>query len=253
VVDQWLALAIGNSRLHWARFAADCFQAVGDQRLLETRHTPHCEPDHPLVWPWPDAPQLPLFILSVVPAQTALWQQHGTVLTQIPLGNAYPGLGADRACTLWGALQIYGGPALVIDCGTALTFTGADAEHNLVGGAILPGMGLQCQALAQGTALLPSLASLEVPPDRWAANTPDAMRSGILWTLVAGMRDFIEDWLQQFPNSQIVMTGGDADRLYAALSQQHPGLAGAVILDPDLMFWGMRALAWSNYPPEPIG
>jgi type III pantothenate kinase len=243
--DQWLALAIGNSRLHWAWFNAD--------RLIQTCHTSHIEPGQPLIWPWPDAAQLPLFILSVVPAQTTLWQKYGTLLTQIPLGNAYAGLGADRACALWGAFNVYGSPALVIDGGTALTFTGGDAQRHLVGGAILPGLSLQLQSLARGAALLPSLVSAAEPPDRWSTNTPDAIRSGILWTVVAGIRSFIDDWLQRFPDSRIVMTGGDADRLYAGLIRQHPVPAAAVIVDPDLVFWGMQALAWSNYRREPVG
>jgi type III pantothenate kinase len=245
VGDQWLALAIGNSRLHWAWFNAD--------RLIQTDHTPHIEPGQPLIWPWSDASQLPLFILSVVPAQTALWQESGTLLTRIPLDNAYAELGADRACALWGAFNVYGSPVLVIDGGTALTFTGGDAQRSLVGGAILPGLSLQVQSLARGTALLPSLASADEPPDRWATNTSDAIRSGILWSVVAGVNGFIEDWLQRFPDSRIVMTGGDAERLYAGLIRQHPEPAAAVIVDSDLVFWGMRALAWSNYQPEPVG
>jgi type III pantothenate kinase len=195
---------------------------------------------------------LPLYILSVVPAQTALWQPHGTVLGPIPLGNAYAGLGADRACALWGALKVYGQPALVIDAGTALTLTGADAQGHLVGGAILPGLGLQFQSLGQATALLPDLRPdlRQNPkvklPDRWATNTPEAMNSGVLWTLVAGLNGFIEDWLGRFPDSKIVLTGGDADRLCAGLSRQHPEQADAVIVDPNLVFWGMRDVAWSN-------
>ena len=52
-----------------------------------------------------------------------------------------------------------GFPMLVIDAGTALTFTGADANQCLVGGAILPGLRLQLASLGQKTGQLPLLES----------------------------------------------------------------------------------------------
>lgn len=52
---------------------------------------------------------------------------------------------------------------LVIDAGTALTFTAADADQRLVGGAILPGLGLQRSSLAQKTATLPRVELLPSP------------------------------------------------------------------------------------------
>ena len=86
-------------------------------------------------------------LASVVPSQTALWQIYPNVhiinLDQIPLQGVYPTLGIDRALALWGAGKTWGFPMLVIDAGTAMTFTGADANQCLVGGAILPGLGLQ--------------------------------------------------------------------------------------------------------------
>jgi len=67
-------------------------------------------------------------------SQTALWQTypdvHVITLNQVP--PVYPTLGIDRALALWGAGETWGWPMLVIDAGTALTLTGADADHCLV-------------------------------------------------------------------------------------------------------------------------
>jgi type III pantothenate kinase len=158
----------------------------------------------------------------------------------------YPTLGVDRALAVWGAIAIVGSPVLVIDAGTACTFTGADAQNRLFGGAILPGLRLQLQSLKQGTAALPRVDLAQhhsnVLPPRWAMDTQAAIASGILYTLVAGILDFMSDWWQQFPNSPVIMTGGDRQLLHSILIDQFPDLAGKLTLDSNLIFWGMRSV-----------
>ena len=190
------------------------------------------------------SPQLPLYIASVVPQQTALFKTypHTQVVTldHIPLTGIYPTLGSDRALALWGAGVTYGFPCLVIDAGTALTFTAADADKRLVGGAILPGLGVQLHSLVQKTAALPEVNLPQKLPQRWAKGTPEAIVSGVIYTVIAGVRDFIEDWWQQYPDSQIVLTGGDGALLLSWLlvKDQEAGIK----VDPNLVFWGMRSL-----------
>ncbi|HEY9617521.1 MAG TPA: pantothenate kinase, partial [Microcoleaceae cyanobacterium] len=228
----WLALMIGNSRLHWAQFA--------DQDLLQTWDTPYLTPAnsqppilHPSAPPTSSFPSsLPhpseLWIASVVPQQTQLWQAYPQAqfitLEQVPLAGMYPTLGIDRALAVWGAIMTLGSPVLVIDAGTALTFTGADAQKRLVGGAILPGLRLQFHSLGQSTAALPLVDWQETAtlPSRWAMDTSDAIASGILHTVLAGLRDFVNIWWKDFPASPVVLTGGDGDRLYRYLITQMP-------------------------------
>jgi type III pantothenate kinase len=59
---------------------------------------------------------------------------------------------------------------------------------------------------------------------------------------VAGIRDFIEDWRRQFPDSQIAVTGGDSILLLTYLQAQCPEIARQLIADPHLIFWGIRSL-----------
>lgn len=252
----WLGLMIGNSRLHWAWFIGENLQQAWD-----TQHLPDSVVKHLAQgwdaggWERENFPsslislprQLPLYLASVVPSQTALWQTypdvHVITLDQVPLQGVYPTLGIDRALALWGAGETWGWPALVIDAGTALTLTGADSDRCLVGGAILPGLGLQLQSLAQKTADLPLVDTRDVTsfPPRWALNTTEAIQSGVIYTLIAGIRDFIEAWWQEFPESCITLTGGDRTRLLTYLKSQEPEIAARLITDRDLIFWGMRS------------
>jgi type III pantothenate kinase len=180
-----------------------------------------------------------------------LWEAYPEVriitLEQIPLQGVYPTLGIDRALALWGAGETWGFPVLTIDAGTALTFTGADGDRMLVGGAILPGLGLQLQSLAQKTANLPQVEAqnvLSLPP-RWALNTPESIQSGIIYTIIAGVRDFIAAWWQKFPESHVVLTGGDGKLLLGYLRSRFPEIASQVIFEPHLIFWGMRVIVRS--------
>jgi type III pantothenate kinase len=270
--SDWLALAIGNSRLHWAWFSADRIQITWD-----TPHFTAAVVEQMMAEGLQFSPEvvelpigLPLTIASVVPTQTQLWQAYPQArvlqLADVPLGEVYPTLGIDRALALWGAIQTYGAPVLVVDGGTALTFTGADGDRHLVGGAILPGIRSLFQTLNRSTAELPQVELAELLPDglrptgghRWATNTPDAIRSGIMHTVTAGVRDFVVDWLERYPDSPIVFTGGDGELVLGWLRGSGSGglgmptptgsSMGQMILAPPLIFWGMQAVLSPGCP-----
>ncbi|MGE3303576.1 MAG: type III pantothenate kinase, partial [Hyphomonadaceae bacterium] len=63
--------------------------------------------------------------------------------------------GADRLVNAVGAYITYGGPAIVIDSGTATTFDIVAADGAFEGGIILPGINLSLQALHDAAARLP--------------------------------------------------------------------------------------------------
>lgn len=256
----WLALAIGNSRLHWARFTGSTLEGFWDtphlpasvvKQLIERNFEANVwlqqMPNFVETKIFPsDTKPPPLWIASVVPDQLKLWQIYPKAqiitLDNLPLLGVYATLGIDRALALWGAGNQLNWPVLVIDAGTALTFTGADQRRQLVGGAILPGLGLQLQSLSQKTAALPlvntsSEASL---PSRWALNTQDAIQSGIIYSLLACICNFIEDWCRQFPDSSVALTGGDSQVLFTYLQVFSHEIAAKIIVDPHLIFWGIR-------------
>jgi type III pantothenate kinase len=178
-----------------------------------------------------------------VPDQTALWQSYPNVriitLDQLPIEGLYPTLGIDRALALLGAGTQLGWPVLVIDAGTALTFTGADVNRHLIGGAILPGLGLQLSSLGQKTAGLPIATLPYNLPQRWVTDTETAIQSGVVHGVVSAVNDFVADWLRLFPNSKIVVTGGDRTLLLKYLTSAFPDTASAIIETPEAIFWGI--------------
>ena len=255
----WLALSVGNTRLHWAWFTGSALEASWD-----TPHLPAAAAQQLIsaqfdaqVWSEVgEVPVLPanagstqpsgLWIASVVPEQLQLWLSwagsRAITLERVPLRGVYPTLGIDRALAVWGAGTQLGWPVLVIDAGTALTLTGANGSQQLVGGAILPGLRLQLMSLAQKTAALPAVELAGALPPRWAADTPNAIASGVIYTALAGLRDFMENWWQQFPESAVVLTGGDSTTLHTYLKSFSPETAAKVTADPHLIFWGMRSI-----------
>lgn len=230
---------IGNSRLHWGLFIDTTLDSTWDSNYLS---------DADMQKIGEREGNIPLILASVVPEQTAKWQSYANVelisLKQIPLTGMYPTLGIDRALAVFGAGKIYGFPILVIDGGTALTFTGVDQNQHLIGGAILPGLGLQFSSLRQKTAELPLLEIREVQelPPRFALDTKEAIQSGIIYTLLAGIKDFIDNWLSLFPESKVVITGGSGKFLKTYLEQCFSEIGERLILEKDLIFWGMREI-----------
>jgi type III pantothenate kinase len=223
----WLALAIGNSRFYWAWFMGQELQESWHSNYVSADNWPQqlVLPDHFATYLKIHQLQLsdvPIYLASVVPAQTKLWQprvQKVISLADVPLFNLYDTLGIDRALAAYGAGQQYGYPVLVIDGGTALTLTGIDGDRRLIGGAICPGLGLQLQSLNAGTAALPKLQIPTDLPHRWAQDTPSAIMSGVLYGSIASLQSFIQDWQQQFPDSPILVTGGDGKLLHHYLQQ----------------------------------
>lgn len=248
VLRDWLALTIGNSRLHWAWFQG--------KSLVKTSHSKHLSqtvenlPKYLKdVTQFPSLPKdIPIYLASVVPRQTLFWKSHPTVteitLTQIPLRGIYPTMGIDRALALWGAVQTYGLPVLVIDAGTAITLTCTTPGPVpiLMGGAILPGLRLQLQSLHRQTAALPTVELPKQLPSRWSLNTVNAIESGVIYTVLAGLKDFISDWLEQFPGSAIALTGGDAQLLLDRFKNQFPTIARKIAIDTQLAFLGIQSV-----------
>jgi type III pantothenate kinase len=98
-------------------------------------------------------------------------------------------VGADRIADAVEVQRTYGGPACIIDFGTATTFNALTESGDYLGGSILPGIQVSADALVQRTAKLPAVA-LEAPPSVIGKNTADAIRAGLIYgyvSLVEGM------------------------------------------------------------------
>lgn len=246
VPPSFLALAIGNSHLHFAYCAEGKLDVMWDTVHIYRAITTLPHEIFPESVAAKISDRLPLYIASVVPQQTHFWQgyPYSKVITlkHLPLEGIYPTMGIDRALAVYGAAKSWGVPALVIDGGTALTFTGIQENYKLVGGAILPGLRSQFLSLSRTTAALPDVALPSQLPMQWSLNTEEAISSGIIYTILAGVREFINSWWANFPESWVIFTGGDGFWLKQMLPVLYPEFSQKIAIDLDLIFKGILAV-----------
>jgi len=131
------------------------------------------------------------------------------IKTGMPLRvDAPQELGADRLCDAVAAFAAYGGPCLVLDFGTAVTWEVVSATGEYLGGAIVPGIQVSLDALIQRTAKLPRV-EIAWPDKVVGRNTVQSIQSGILHgyvALVDGLLEKIRDELD-YP-AKVLATGG---------------------------------------------
>ncbi len=120
-------------------------------------------------------------------------------------------VGADRVCDAAAVMKLFGGPACVIDFGTATTFNAVSAQGDYLGGAITAGVNLAADALFSRAAKLPRI-DLQRPPNVIGKNTVHAMQSGLLFGYVSMVEGMVERFRQELgPQMKVVATGGLAE------------------------------------------
>ncbi|HBM80824.1 MAG TPA: pantothenate kinase, partial [Clostridiaceae bacterium] len=98
-------------------------------------------------------------------------------------------VGADRIVNAVAAHELYGGPLIIIDFGTATTFCAVTSGADYLGGAIVPGIKISSEALFSKAAKLPRV-ELVKPPSVICKNTVQSMQAGIVYGYV-GLVDYI--------------------------------------------------------------
>ena len=147
-------------------------------------------------------------------------------------------IGADRVVDALAAWQLYGGPAIVIDFGTATTLDVVSARGEYVGGVIAPGLMMARDALHTKTAKLPKI-SIKSPIRVIGNSTKQAMRSG----LVIGYAAMIEGLVQRIQSAlkiprsklKVIATGG-----LARLICQQTAIIDTI--DQDLTLKGLQLI-----------
>ena len=134
------------------------------------------------------------------------------VRTGVPIHTDNPReVGADRIVNALAAIELYGGPAIVVDLnGTATIFDVVDDKNRYVGGAIAPGVELSLEALSRRGAQLRSV-ELAAPRDVIGKNTVEAIQSGAVFGfagLVDGIISRIIDSLAADPDHVTVIATG---------------------------------------------
>lgn len=150
-------------------------------------------------------------------------------------------VGADRIADAAAVKFLYGGPACVVDFGTATTFDAISAEGDYLGGAISPGINIAAEALFLRTAKLPRV-DLVRPPAAIGRNTVHAMQSGLLYGYVGLVEGMVNRFRAELGDEmKIIATGG----LARVVAQETKVIE---IIAPWLTLEGLRIIWNTNHP-----
>jgi type III pantothenate kinase len=119
-------------------------------------------------------------------------------------------VGADRIVNSVAALHKYGGPCVIVDLGTAITFDAISAQAEYLGGIIAAGIGISAEALFSRTARLP-LVDFRKPASVIGTNTVASMQSGLYYGAIGAIDGTVERLIGELgPETRVIATGGQA-------------------------------------------
>ena len=149
-------------------------------------------------------------------------------------------VGADRIVNLVAANEIYGGPAVVIDYGTANTFDVINEKSEFITGLITPGISICAEALYQRAAQLPKI-EIKKPKSIIVKNTVGSIQAGLVIGHIGQTKYIIKQLKEQlgFSEMKVIATGGLARVI-------DPDKQIFDILDPVLTLKGLRILYQKN-------
>jgi len=148
-------------------------------------------------------------------------------------------VGADRVCDAVAVLKLYGGPACVVDFGTATTFNAITKEGEYLGGAITAGVNLAAESLFTHAAKLPRI-DLQRPPSVIGRNTTHAMQSGLLFGYVSMVEGMVARFRSELGSEmKVIATGGMAE-VIAKETQVVDFIAPWLTLDGLRMIWDIN-------------
>lgn len=148
-------------------------------------------------------------------------------------------LSGDRIANSVAAHYLYGGgPAIVVDFGTATVFDVISAQGEYIGGVLTPGVRLAADALADKAARIPRV-DLTIPPTVIGRTTTLALQSGLLYGHVDLLIGILGRIRAEIGPAQVIATGSDAAQ-FASLTDQLSRV------DPHLTLHGLRLLHQFN-------
>lgn len=199
-----------------------------------------------------------VIMASVTPPLTPVFQELATTyLNREPIVITHESLigvpllvdnpwevGADRVISALAAHELYGGPAIVIQFGTATSFDCVSAEGAFLGGAIAPGLGISANALASAASRLYQV-ELAPPPSALGKNTAHSMQSGIVFGHVGLVEGLVARLRADVPggeHAKVIAHGGLAD----LMARVTPCID---IVDVNLILGGLR-VAYQRLRPD---
>lgn len=150
-------------------------------------------------------------------------------------------VGADRIADAVAAYDLYPGPCLVVDFGTATTFDAVSSRKEYLGGAIVPGIEVSMNALFVNAAALRKVELTE-PRGVIGKSTVESIQSGVLF----GFAEQADGLCRRFkgelgPETTVIATGG----LSALISRYCKEID---VVEPWLTLHGLRLIYEMNIP-----
>jgi type III pantothenate kinase len=191
-------------------------------------------------------------VTSSVPLVTGNLRQMASRWFEVPTVVLEPGVksgmpilydnpkevGADRIANAVGAYDLFGGPCVVVDLGTATTFDAISGSGEYLGGAITPGVAISLDALFANAAALRRVELVE-PRSVIGKSTVESIQSGALYGFAGQVDGLCRRFSTVLGEPTVVATGG--------LSELIAPYAEAIdYVEPWLTLHGLRIIYERN-------
>lgn len=165
-------------------------------------------------------------VSSTVPRLTAVLREMADRYFSVPPVVLEPGtrsgmpilydnpreVGADRIANAIAAFDLYGGPCIVVDFGTATTVDATSHNGEYLGGAIMPGIEISLDALFERAAALPRV-DLSIPKRVIGKSTVASVQSGVFYGCVDAVDGLCRRFQTELGECTVISTGGLGDMI----------------------------------------
>ncbi len=154
-------------------------------------------------------------------------------------------IGPDLIVGAVAAYELYGGPILIIDFGTATTYVAVNDKGEFFTGVVAPGIGISAKALWEDTAKLPEVEIVK-PKSILAKETISSMQAGLVYGQIGQTKYIINEMKREsgLSDMKVVATGG-LGRLIASETEEID------IYNPNLILEGLNILYAKNSKSKP--
>jgi type III pantothenate kinase len=152
-------------------------------------------------------------------------------------------VGADLVANAVAAWKKYKKNCIIVDFGTALSYSAVSSKGEFLGAVISPGIFAAAEALSEHTAQLPKIW-LKKPDKTIGKNTVTSMQSGIVNGYIGSAEYIISKMKEELGSCEVIATGGSADIIT-------PFTKVFTHLEPWLTLEGLRYIADLNFPGKP--
>ncbi|MCH5290370.1 MAG: type III pantothenate kinase [Treponema sp.] len=161
---------------------------------------------------------------------------------RLPDGASHE-IGTDLVCNAVAAWTLTRSANVVVDFGTALSFTITDQTGAIRGVDIAPGLGTAVHSLSSGTAQLPTVP-LKAPPSSIGTNTIQSIQAGI----VLGYKGLVEYLIGQIKKDLHALTGVEENDVRVVATGGLNSVLGPITnvftcVDKDLTLKGLKLIA----------